>query len=369
MAGIILNPSSGSHAITKIECGSSSPYAGGTVDLLQFAFLQEFDGGDNNLSAVTGMGGISTLLKMEIQGANTVGFNVSELPANLQNLDIRGSNTVGGVLANLPSALKTILLTGQTSIGGNISNMPSGMLYINITGINTIGGNINQMNCPSCTYFNIDGQHVIGGTINNLPPLLTFFSLSVGLNNQTTGDISNLPVTLKTYSNGTKNNVTGNIGSLPFSLEFFSMSGANTTSGDIANLPAGIKYFSNGGQNTTTGNLQDLPAGITFYSNRGRNTATGYYDGTITGAGQKSWAPNMRFFTVLPLTIGMTQQELVTLLIDLSLTSWDPNYLGKKVQIDGPNNPTVDLTAYSSAATAIANLQSKGVEVLVNTTP
>ena len=368
MAGIILNPSSGTHSIIKIDCGSSSPFLGGTVNLQPFVFLQDFEGGDNNLSEVTGFSALNSLLNFKITGSNTVDFQSSEFPPNLQNIDIRGSNTIGGLLSELPSTLKSILLTGSTFIGGNISGMPSGIQYINITGNNKIVGNLNEMNCPVCAYFNIAGTHAIAGTIDNLPPNLTYFSLSNTPNNQTTGSIANLPNTLKTYSNGTNGNVTGDVADLPSSLEFFSMSGANTTTGDIGDLPSTIKYFSNGGQNTTTGSLKDLPAGITFYSNRGRNTATGYYDGTVTGAGQRAWAQNMRFFTVLPFTLGMTQQELVTLLIDLSLTSWDPSFSGKKVQIDGPNNPTVNLTSYPSAQTAITNLQNKGVQVLVNTT-
>ena len=372
MAGITLNPSDGSHKITKINCGSSSPYLGGTVNLAQFAFLQEFDGGDNNLSAVTGMENLSTLLTFKIQGANTVDFNVDLLTNSLQNLDVRGSNTIKGALADLPTSLKSILLTGQTSIGQSIQFMPSGVLYVNITGQNKIGGSLNLMNCPACTYFNIAGTHTIGGTIDNLPPGLTYFSLSSGnggTGNTTTGSINNLPATLKTYSNGTVGNVTGNIANLPSGLEFFSMSGANTTTGDIADLPSTIKYFSNGGQNTTFGNLQDLPSGITFYSNRGRNTATGYYDGTVTGAGQKSWASNMQFFVIQPLSLGMTAGELTTLLIDLSLTSWDTSFSGKQVKVDGANNPTISLSAYPAAQTAIQNLQNKGVTVLVNTVP
>ncbi len=338
------------------------------MNLAQFLFLQDFEGGNNNLSSVTGISALNSLLNFKITGENTVEFPTSDFPVNLQNIDIRGSTKVFGPLSELPTTLKSILVSGQTGIGGPISDMPNNLQYINITGSNKIFGNLNEMNCPFCTYFNIAGTHTIAGTINNLPPNLTYFSLAVANNNQTTGDIGSLPASLKTYSNGTKANVTGDIGDLPPLLEFFSMSGANTTSGDIGDLPSTILYFSNGGQNTTTGNLKDLPAGIRFYSNRGRNTATDYYDGTVTGAGQRAWAQNMQFFTVLPLSLGMTEQELVTLLIDLSLTSWDPSFSGKRVQIDGPNNPTVNLTTYSSAATAITNLQNKGVQVLVNTT-
>jgi hypothetical protein len=368
MAGIILNPSSGSHAITKIECGSSSPYVGGTVDLAQFVFLQEFDGGDNNLSAVSGISNINTLLKLKILGENTVDFVSSDLPPNLQNLDIRGSNTVGGSVNGLPQFLKSIFLTGQTVISGTVADMPSTLEGITIHGSNTISGNLDGMNCPLLTYLNIEGLHTIAGNTDSLPSGLTYFNLSAGSDNETTGSVESLPATLVTYINGTNAVVVGNIGGLPFTLETFSLGGQNTTSGNIANLPSGLKSFTNNGQNTTTGNLKDMPGGIVTYVNRGKNTATGYYDGTVTGAGQRSWAPNMRLFIVQPFTMGMTQQELVTLLIDLSLTSWDPSYAGKTVQIDGPNNPTVNLTTYSSAATAIANLQSKGVEVLVNTT-
>lgn len=373
MAGIILNPSEGSHKITKIECGSSSPYLGGSVNLSQFIFLQEFDGGDNNLLSVTGTNGLTNLIKFQIKGANTVDLNVSSLPANLIDFNVEGNNLVNGTVGNLPTSLKSILLLGQNALSGNIEDFPSGLLYINVTGQNSIGGQLDMLNCPLCKYINIAGKNTIGGTINNLPPTLEYLFISGGLNgsgNTTTGDIGNLPPTLKTYRNGTSGNVSGNLINLPDGLEIFSMSvnNTNTTTGDINDLPSSLVFYNNGGNNSTFGNLRNLPPGIRYYSNTGRNTATEYYDGTVTGAGQKSWAPNMQFFTVLPFTLGMTQQELVTLLIDLSLTSWDSSFSGKKVQINGPNNPTVNLTLYPSAQTAITNLQSKGVQVLVNTT-
>jgi hypothetical protein len=234
-------------------------------------------------------------------------------------------------------------------------------------------------------HLSIEGNdHALQGTIDNLPPLLTYLNISSGNTSvlspqaDVSGDIQNLPSTLKTYINNTDGEVTGDLANLPPTLETFEMRGGSTrppgsgniVSGNIADLPDTLKRFDLGGQNTTTGNLFDLPPGITHCRIRAFSTANRYYDGTVTGTGLRQWAPNMSFFLMLPLTPPIPVGELVTLLIDLSLTSWveDPfDQSSPLIQVTG-NNPVINVTTYPAALAAILSLRAQGVTVLVRTT-
>ena len=414
MADITINISTGSHSVLKIDCGSSSPKVGGEVDLSQFIFLREFNGGDNNLSSVTGLNSSNTLSRIEIPGENTVGFNLSDLPLSLEYLDIQGANTVTGDIGDLPTILEFLRITGNTTVGGsvgslpsainhieirgnntisgNIADLPSSASYVQISGNNEISGNLNEVNCPNCLHLSIEGNdHALEGNINNLPPLLTYLNISSGntsilsTRGNVGGDIQNLPSTLNTYINETIGAVTGTLATLPPTLEVFEMTSGSTrppgegnlVSGNIVDLPSTLKRFDLRARNTTTGNLFDLPPGITHYGNSGFNTANRYYDGTVTGTGLRQWAPNMRLFLMFPAAPSITPRmpvgELVTLLIDLSLTSWDATEDPSDpslplIQVSGASNPTINLTTYPSALAAILSLRAQGVTVLVNTT-
>ena len=412
MSEITINISSGSHFVTKIDCGSSSPYVGGTVDLSQFIFLTEFNGGDNNLSSLEGISAIPTLSKIQITGENTVGFNLSELSAPLEYLDVQGSNTITGNIVDLPASLKFLRITGDTTVSGDVGDVPTGIDHFeiegnneisgNITGLpvevahvqiggnNEISGNLNEIFCPNCSYLSIGGNdHTLQGTTDNLPPVITYVSISsgktssLGIRGNVGGDTQNIPNTVKTYINNTEGVVTGGLGSLPTILEVLEINGGSTRStttgniisGDISVLPSTLKYFDLSGRNTTTGNLFNLPTGITHYANSGFNTANRYYDGTVTGTGLRQWAPNMSYFLMFPAAPSSTPLmpvgEFVTLLIDLSLTSWveDPSDPSSPlIQVSGASNPVINLTTYPAALAAILSLRAQGVTVLVRTT-
>lgn len=412
MSEITINISSGSHFVTKIDCGSSSPYVGGAVDLSQFIFLTEFNGGDNDLSSLEGISAIPTLSKIEITGENTVGFNLSELSAPLSYLDIQGSNTIAGNVGDLPTSLQFLRITGDTTVSGSVGSFPAGINHIEIEGNNTISGNIagipssasyvqiggnneisgnfNDVNCPNCLHLSIRGNdHTLQGNTDNLPPVITYVSIStgktssLGIRGNVGGDTQNIPNTVTTYINNTEGVVVGDLGSLPTSLEVLEIDGGSTRStttgniisGNISVLPRTLKHFELRGRNTTTGNLFDLPPGITHYANSGFNTANRYYDGTVTGTGLRQWAPNMSFFLMFPSapfdTPLMPVGEFVTLLIDLSLTSWveDPSDPSSPlIQVSGASNPVINLTTYPEALAAILSLRAQGVTVLVRTT-
>ena len=102
--------------IKHIDCGSSSPYLKGDIRLNTFIGLTAFDGGDNGLEAVTGFSQLTALKRFEIVGANTVSFDISSLPVNLEYLDLRGSNTTTGNLSTLPSNLIFYYNSGNNTV-------------------------------------------------------------------------------------------------------------------------------------------------------------------------------------------------------------------------------------------------------------
>ena len=97
--------SGGPDSITSITCLSSSPKLKGTIRLNTFTNLTAFDGGDNGLEAVTGFSSLTALKRFEIAGANTVSFDISSLPVNLEYFNVGFTNTTTGNLCALPSGI------------------------------------------------------------------------------------------------------------------------------------------------------------------------------------------------------------------------------------------------------------------------
>ena len=308
--------------IKHIDCGSSSPYLKGDIRLNTFIGLTAFDGGDNGLEAVTGFSQLTALKRFEIVGANTVSFNISSLPVNLQYFDLRGSNTTSGNISALPTGLTYYTNLGSNTTSGNISALPSGLTTYQNYGTNTTSGNI-----------------------GNLPNNLTNFT-NTG-SNTTSGDISTLPSVLTLYNN----------------------TGSNTTSGDIGMLPVNLLSFSNRGSNTTTGNLSTLPSGLNFYDNSGNNTVYSYYNGEISGYRKRIWANSQDVWRLVPALSsgvpGMPDTHLATLLVDLSGVTWT----GNRSFTANVKNPTLSSNQpyWSKVQAAINAIRSQGVTVAVLT--
>ena len=95
----------GPDSITSITCLSSSPKLKGTIRLNTFTNLTAFDGGDNNLEAVTGFSSLTALKRFKIAEGNTVSFDISSLPVNLEYFNVGLGNTTTGNLCALPSGI------------------------------------------------------------------------------------------------------------------------------------------------------------------------------------------------------------------------------------------------------------------------
>jgi len=309
--------------IKHIDCGSSSPYLKGNIRLNTFTGLTAFDGGDNDLETVTGFSSLTALKRFKINGSNTVSFDISSLPVNLEYFDLRGSNTTSGSISALPPGLTYYTNIGSNTTEGDIDNLPSGLTVYQNYGTNT-----------------------------------------------TSGNIGNLPDNLLNFTNTGSNTTSGDIGTLPSSLTLYNNTGSNTTSGDIGMLPASLRSFSNRGLNTTTGNLSTLPSDLNFYDNRGNNTVYSYYDGESLGSyRQRIWADPQNIWRLEPALSsgvpGMPDTHLATLLVDLSGITWT----GNRSFTAYVNNPTLSSNQpyWGKVEAAINAIRSQGVTVAVLT--
>lgn len=97
--------SGGPESITSITCINSSPKLKGTIRLNTFTNLTAFDGGDNGLEAVTGFSQLTALKRFKIAEGNSVSFNISSLPVNLEYFNAGLGNTTTGNLCSLPSSI------------------------------------------------------------------------------------------------------------------------------------------------------------------------------------------------------------------------------------------------------------------------
>lgn len=312
----------GSETIKRINCGSSSPYLKGAIRLNTFTGLTAFDGGDNGLEAVTGFSQLTDLKRFEIVGSNTISFDVSNLPVNLQYFDLRGSNTTSGNISALPPGLTYYTNLGSNTTEGNIDNLPSGLTVYQNYGVNT-----------------------------------------------TSGNIGNLPDDLINFTNTGSNTTSGDIGTLPSDLTLYNNTGSNTTSGNIGMLPVNLEAFTNRGLNTTTGNLSTLPSNLIFYYNSGNNTVYSYYNGEISGYRKRVWANSQNAWRLEPALSsgvpGMPDTHLATLLVDLSGVTWT----GNRSFTANINNPTLssDQPYWAVTRAAIEAIRSQGVTVAVLT--
>ena len=284
--------SGGPGSITSITCLSSSPRLGGTIVLSPFSNLTAFNGGDNNITLVTGISSLTALKSFTLTGASLAPITLDELPNSLLYFNVSGSGAKIGNLSVLPPSLQHFQIEGvNNTTGGNLNDLPDSLnVYINTSlNINTstlanrTSGNIG--NLPSgLTYYHNAGVLsgvVINGTLNSLPSGLTFFR-NEG-NNSTSGQLSGLPRGLTYYYNDGVNTTSGDLSGLPPSLIYYYNEGRNTTSGDLSGLPTNLTYYNNAGNNITTGLLTGLPPNLETYINTGSNTVSGDLSHLPTG--------------------------------------------------------------------------------------
>ena len=149
--------------------------------------------------------------------------NVSDLPRSLEAIQMYNlTSAFTGNIIDAPRMLTTLLLSGTSFIiSGNVTDLPPLLNVINISGKSTISGDI--LDLPKqLTSAVLAGECSLKGRLADLPIGIIAFNIkSTDVNNQITGDISNIPnktmVFLELYGHF---NVTFN-GDFPLSDKFY----------------------------------------------------------------------------------------------------------------------------------------------------
>jgi hypothetical protein len=310
-----------------------------------------------------------TITSLNVYGVSTIGGDISGLPLSLIDCYIYGANTIDGDLDDLPVALSPILknieILGQNEIAGDIDNFTgySVIQTIRIEGLNTVTGDISSISgLTTLIRFNILGKNRILGNLSSLVALTSLQTFYVDnddtylipgvVGNEITGNISNIPSSVKTFILGKYNTVDGNLSSVPsgiqtfdvrqvfggggasgitgslssitsrLSLNLFRLEGKHNVSGNITDLPANLTIFVLGTPySTISGDLSDLPSSIINFKLEGLTGAT-----TLTYTTPRTWATNMRAVDMLLTGSGVPDLVgLDDLIIDLAATTWVPN--------------------------------------------
>jgi hypothetical protein len=204
----------------------------------------------------------TTLTTFVLSGNNTVSGNVNDFPPllttiivlglnlisgdislmstpNLLKIQIEGNNTIFGDLGGLSNSVTFIQLKGQNTVTGDISTLPPNLTYILVWGIspggNTLYGNISTLNYSTLEWIQILGNNNISGNISTIN-LKTGAFFQLEGNNTLTGDIATLGNSFA-YSQiiiRGNNNIYGNIQNLPSNATNIVIYGNNTISGDLS---------------------------------------------------------------------------------------------------------------------------------------
>lgn len=179
------------------------------------------------------------------------------------------------------------------------------------------------------------GTNSLSGNINTMPPNAEYLSIGVinentsGLfRNTLSGNINSIVSSLKGFSVYGKNTISGNIVDLKLNLETFRVWGNNTVTGIILDVKDSITFFDVGGNNTISGDMIDMPPKIVVFSVKGANSISNYTSGG-------SWLGLMSSITILPVSGGLSSNEVDNLIIDLSNTNWANS--GGSIRIQGTN--------------------------------
>jgi hypothetical protein len=220
----------------------------------------------------------TTLTTFILSGNNTVSGNVNNFPPllttiivlglnlisgdislmstpNLLKIQIEGNNTIFGDLGGLSNSVTFIQLKGKNTVTGDISTLPPNLTYILVWGIspggNTLYGDINTFNYSTLEWIQILGNNNISGNISSLN-LKTGAFFQLDGNNTLTGDIATLG---NSFAHGSiiikgNNNIYGNIQNLPSNAIRIEIHGNNTISGDLSLINLNTRYVNIYGNNS-----------------------------------------------------------------------------------------------------------------------
>ena len=285
---ISITPQFGNNTVTAINCGTSSPRLGGTVDISAFPNLQQFECNSNDITALYGYAQNSNLTYVQFFDNNLTGPipSLSAL-ANLEVFYCYNNNLTGPIpsltgLNNLEGFYcHNNLLTGSVPTLSGLPNLRDFSCYGNqLTGpVRSLSG------VPLLQRF-LAATNQLEGRIPNLNSNLSLIDCWFHQNNFT-GQIPNVPSTnIRDYWFGENflsggipnfisapnlerfdcqyqrglNKITGNIPSLDFNLNLtFFRCGGNVLTGSIPSLNNNTRLnLFHCGNNVLSGSIPSL---------------------------------------------------------------------------------------------------------------
>lgn len=124
---ITLRPQDGLASITAINCGSSNPQLGGTIQLSAFSNLQNFTCINNNITELSGTSNLSALTAINIKGNTLPAFPNLSASTNLETIICNGTSpTIRQFTGSFPNlAAYTNLKTYSGLFCGFSGSLPS----------------------------------------------------------------------------------------------------------------------------------------------------------------------------------------------------------------------------------------------------
>jgi hypothetical protein len=357
--------------LTRLQTNKNN-LSGGVTSLptgLTFTFIwgDTTIGGDS-----TGLPRPTGITYIAILGNNTISGNVSGLPQNstLSILSIAGNNTLSGDTSGIPTGLTYCIIWGNNTISGDISGTPRNInSTLSIEGSSSITGN--TLGIPlSATSVSIRGNGSIRGLVSSIPNdvkviylygtsgisgLTSDFSTGMteisllGVSNAISGNTSDLAVMtdlLVLQISGGTNPISGNISNIPDTMRAFALYEGNTISGSTASISGktALRNISLVGDNTVDGSLSDFPTNfLSSISFGGNNTITGYTSGY-------NWYSPMSAVKITNniSTYGFSTTACNNILIDLSGKTWVNDKI-IELEYEGTLPPTgAGITAYNT---------------------
>jgi hypothetical protein len=118
------------------------------------------------------------ILTIRVDGNNTLGYSLNELPMTVTYMRILGTNSIGG--DTIPTSMTTFYLGGSTDATLNTDDVPSGCTNFTFQSTaGTMNGNLSSLSDNSVLVnFGVTAPNDITGDINSLPTSITYFYLS-----------------------------------------------------------------------------------------------------------------------------------------------------------------------------------------------
>lgn len=256
LTSISITPQFGDNTVTAINCGTSTPKLGGTVDITNYTNLQNLTCINNDITSLTGANANTALRYINVSN-NVIGGPIfsNALATQLQYFNCKNNQQTGSIPSLTPF---TILQTFDCSRNQLTSSIPSFntntlLRYFDCAN-NQITGSIPSLtNNTQLYYFACDSNQISGPmpSLNNNAVLNVFTAAS----NQLSGPLPSLTNNTVLLSFSVQNNqLSGSIPSISNNTQLvYFFVGGNSLSGNLPSLTnnVNLEYLLTNSNNLT----------------------------------------------------------------------------------------------------------------------